>query len=32
VRAGDAGENTEIPIFEGDQICRSEVYFSWDVR
>ena len=24
--------NTEIHTFDGDQICRVEVYFGWDLR
>jgi hypothetical protein len=31
-RDGSTGRNTEILTFEGDQICRVEVYFGWDVR
>lgn len=28
---GGKGRNTEILTFVGDQICRTEVYFGWDV-
>jgi ketosteroid isomerase-like protein len=24
--------NTEVLIFEGDKICRAEVYFGWDLE
>src|SRR3954453_539071 len=30
-RDGTAGRNTEILTFEGDQICRVEVYFGWNL-
>jgi ketosteroid isomerase-like protein len=26
------GRNTEILTFRGDQICRAEVYFGWNVE
>jgi hypothetical protein len=29
---GGKGRNTEVLTFDGDQICRAEVYFGWDVR
>jgi hypothetical protein len=29
---GGKGTNTEILTFKGDQICRTEVYFGWDLR
>jgi hypothetical protein len=25
------GRNTEILTFRGDQICRAEVYFGWNL-
>jgi ketosteroid isomerase-like protein len=25
------GRNTEVLTFRGDQVCRAEVYFGWDV-
>jgi len=28
---GRRGRNTEILTFDGDRICRAEVYFGWDV-
>jgi len=28
---GSRGRNTEVLSFRGDQICRAEVYFGWDV-
>jgi hypothetical protein len=28
---GAKGRNTEILKFEGDKICRAEVYFGWDL-
>jgi hypothetical protein len=28
---GSAGRNTEILSFRGDQVCRAEVYFGWDI-
>jgi hypothetical protein len=28
---GGKARNTEILTFVGDQICRTEVYFGWDV-
>lgn len=29
---GSKGRNTEILAFKGDQICRVEVYFGWNVQ
>jgi hypothetical protein len=29
--AREMGRNTEILISRGDQICRAEVYFGWNV-
>jgi SnoaL-like domain len=29
---GQRGRNTEILTFRDDQLCRTEVYFGWDVR
>lgn len=29
---GPRGRNTEILTFRGDQICRTEVYFGWNVE
>jgi ketosteroid isomerase-like protein len=29
---GSSGRNTEILSFRGEQICRAEVYFGWDLR
>ncbi|HEY2003739.1 MAG TPA: nuclear transport factor 2 family protein [Candidatus Saccharimonadia bacterium] len=29
---GTAGRNTEVLTFDGDKVCRSEVYFGWDVK
>jgi hypothetical protein len=29
---GSKGRNTEILTFSGDQICRTEVYFGWNLR
>jgi SnoaL-like domain len=29
---GRRGRNTEILAFRGDQVCRSEVYFGWNVE
>ena len=28
---GSKSRNTEVLTFRGDQICRAEVYFGWDV-
>jgi ketosteroid isomerase-like protein len=28
---GTKGRNTEVLTFSGEQICRVEVYFGWDV-
>jgi 3-hydroxymyristoyl/3-hydroxydecanoyl-(acyl carrier protein) dehydratase len=28
---GSAGVNTEVLTFEGEQICRAEVYFGWNL-
>jgi ketosteroid isomerase-like protein len=28
---GSRGRNTEILTFHGDQICRAEVYFGWNL-
>ncbi len=28
---GARGRNTEVLTFRGDQICRAEVYFGWDL-
>jgi ketosteroid isomerase-like protein len=28
---GRKGRNTEILTFRGDQVCRTEVYFGWNV-
>ena len=28
---GNRFRNTEVLTFRGDQICRAEVYFGWDV-
>lgn len=28
---GRRGRNTEVLSFRGDQICRAEVYFGWNV-
>jgi ketosteroid isomerase-like protein len=29
---GNRGRNTEILTFKGDRVCRTEVYFGWNVR
>jgi ketosteroid isomerase-like protein len=29
---GNRFRNTEVFTFDGDRICRVEVYFGWDVR
>ena len=29
---GHMGRNTEVLTFRGDQICRVEVYFGWNVE
>jgi SnoaL-like domain len=29
---GSRGRNTEVLTFEGDQVCKAEVYFGWDVE
>lgn len=29
---GGRSRNTEILTFDGDQVCRAEVYFGWDVH
>ena len=29
---GSKGRNTEILTFKGDHICRTEVYFGWEVQ
>ena len=29
---GRAGRNTEILTFRGDEVCRAEVYFGWNVE
>ena len=29
---GHAGRNTEVLTFRGDQVCRAEVYFGWNVE
>jgi ketosteroid isomerase-like protein len=32
-KQGDTtGRNTEILTFDGDKVCRVEVYFGWNVR
>ena len=28
---GTKGRNTEVLTFDGDRVCRAEVYFGWDV-
>ncbi len=28
---GHAGRNTEILTFRGDKVCRTEVYFGWNL-
>jgi ketosteroid isomerase-like protein len=28
---GGRGRNTEVLTFRGEQICRAEVYFGWDL-
>jgi hypothetical protein len=28
---GQRGRNTEVLTFSGDQICRAEVYFGWNL-
>lgn len=30
-RDGHIGRNTEILTFRGDKVCRTEVYFGWNV-
>ena len=30
--AGHTGRNTEVLTFTGDQVCRAEVYFGWNVE
>jgi hypothetical protein len=29
---GQMGRNTEVLTFRGDQVCRAEVYFGWNVE
>jgi hypothetical protein len=29
---GHTGRNTEVLTFTGDQVCRAEVYFGWNVE
>jgi SnoaL-like domain len=29
---GHRGRNTEVLTFRGDQVCRTEVYFGWNVE
>jgi ketosteroid isomerase-like protein len=29
---GGRGRNTEVMTFDGDKICRVEVYFGWEVE
>ncbi len=29
---GQRSRNTEVLTFEGDKICRAEVYFGWDLE
>jgi|ERR671930_363297 hypothetical protein len=29
---GSRGRNTEVLTFNGDQVCRAEVYFGWNVQ
>jgi ketosteroid isomerase-like protein len=29
---GRRGRNTEVLTFRGEQICRAEVYFGWDLE
>lgn len=29
---GKRFRNTEVLTFEGDQICKTEVYFGWDLE
>ena len=29
---GHRGRNTEILTFRGEELCRTEVYFGWDLR
>lgn len=31
-RDGRRGRNTEVLTFRGDEICRAEVYFGWNVE
>ena len=31
-REGRRGRNTEVLTFSGEQICRAEVYFGWNVE
>jgi ketosteroid isomerase-like protein len=31
-RDGRRGRNTEVLTFRGEQICRAEVYFGWNVE
>ncbi len=28
---GGRGRNTEVLTFHGDEVCRAEVYFGWDL-
>jgi hypothetical protein len=28
---GGRGRNTEVLTFRGDQVCRAEVYFGWEL-
>jgi ketosteroid isomerase-like protein len=30
--ANTSGRNTEILTFEGDKVCRAEVYFGWTIE
>jgi hypothetical protein len=29
---GSKGRNTEVLTFSGDKVCRTEVYFGWDIK
>ncbi|MEA2308011.1 MAG: hypothetical protein QOI65_297, partial [Thermoleophilaceae bacterium] len=29
---GSRFRNTEVLTFRGDQVCRTEVYFGWDLE
>jgi hypothetical protein len=29
---GSSFRNTEVHVFDGDKVCRTECYFGWDLH